>query len=65
MSAGQRGFRDDHSGITDVPYYISIGRAIPYKKLNLLVDTFNQSGKKLIVITSTDNALYKALKAKS
>ncbi len=46
-------------------YYISIGRCIPYKKFSLLVDTFNKNGKKLILVTNTDNNLYKALKAKS
>lgn len=28
-------------------YYLSVGRLIPYKKFDLLVETFNQNGKKL------------------
>lgn len=46
-------------------FYLSVGRCIPYKKFELLVDTFNQNGKKLILVTNTDNKLYKKLKAKS
>ncbi len=30
-------------------YYFSIGRMIPYKKFDLLVDTFNKLGEKLII----------------
>ena len=46
-------------------FYLSVGRCIPYKKFDLLVDTFNQNGKKLILVTNTDNKLYRKLKAKS
>ena len=46
-------------------FYLSVGRCIPYKKFDLLVDTFNKNGKKLILVTNTDNKLYKKLKAKS
>lgn len=43
-------------------YYLAVGRCIPYKKFDLLVDTFNKNGKKIILVTNTDNALYKNLK---
>lgn len=43
-------------------YYLAVGRCIPYKKFDLLVDAFNQSGQKLIIATNTDNTLYKNLK---
>lgn len=43
-------------------YYLAVGRCIPYKKFDLLVDTFNTNGKKLIIVTNTDNSLYKNLK---
>ena len=49
----------------DSDYYISIGRCIPYKKFDLLVDAFNENGKNLILVTNTNNALYKSLKEKS
>jgi glycosyltransferase involved in cell wall biosynthesis len=46
-------------------YYLWLGRCIPYKRLDLLVDAFNQNGKNLILCTATDTALYHELKAKS
>lgn len=46
-------------------YFISIGRCIPYKKFDLLVDAFNENGKNLVLITNTNNPLYKELKEKS
>lgn len=46
-------------------YYIGVGRCIPYKKFDLLVDTFNTNGKKLILCTATDTPLYRILKEKS
>ncbi len=46
-------------------YYISIGRCIPYKKFDLLVDTFNKNEKSLILVTNTDNRLYQTLREKS
>ncbi len=46
-------------------YYFGMSRCIPYKKLDLLVEACNQNGKKLILCTATDTALYHALRAKS
>lgn len=46
-------------------YYFYIWRVIPYKKFDLLVDTFNENGKKLILATSTNNKLFRQLKKKS
>ena len=46
-------------------YYISVGRCIPYKKFDLLVDAFNQNGKRLILCTATDTPLFRELKEKS
>lgn len=46
-------------------YYLAVGRIIPYKKFDLLVDAFNASGKRLIIATSTENALFKELFKKS
>jgi len=43
-------------------YYLAVGRCIPYKKFDLLVETFNKNGKKLIIATNTDNKLYKKLR---
>jgi len=43
-------------------YYLAVWRCIPYKKFDLLVDTFNKNGKKIMLVTNTDNALYRNLK---
>lgn len=46
-------------------FYLYVGRCIPYKKFDLIVDTFNKNGKKLILVTNTYNKLYRELKEKS
>ncbi|MCH2188467.1 glycosyltransferase [Candidatus Gracilibacteria bacterium] len=46
-------------------YYFYNGRCIPYKKFDLVVETFNQNKKPLIIATNTDNALHRELKGKS
>ncbi|MDQ1343776.1 MAG: hypothetical protein QG650_496 [Patescibacteria group bacterium] len=46
-------------------YYLAVGRIIPYKRFDLLVDAFNQSGKRLIIATGTENGLFKELFKKS
>ncbi len=46
-------------------YYLYVWRCIPYKKFDLIVDTFNENGKPLVLVTNTSNKLYKTLKAKS
>lgn len=46
-------------------YYFYVGRCIPYKKFDLLVDAFNKNGKRLILSTATNNKLYKELRKKS
>jgi len=46
-------------------YYLYVWRCIPYKKFDLLVDAFNENWKKLILVTNTDNKLYRELKFKS
>lgn len=43
-------------------FYLAVGRCIPYKKFDLLVNAFNTNGKKLICVTNTDNTLYRKLK---
>lgn len=43
-------------------YYLAVGRCIPYKKFDLLVEAFNVNGKKLIIATNTDNKLYRKLR---
>jgi glycosyltransferase involved in cell wall biosynthesis len=42
-----------------------MSRCIPYKRLDLLVDAFNENDKNLILCTATDTVLYHELKAKS
>ncbi|MDP5039093.1 MAG: glycosyltransferase [Candidatus Gracilibacteria bacterium] len=42
-------------------YYLYVGRVIPYKKFDLVVDSFNKNGKKLIICTNTPNKLQKHL----
>jgi glycosyltransferase involved in cell wall biosynthesis len=46
-------------------YYIGVGRCIPYKRFDLLVDAFNENDKKLILCTATDTPLFRELKEKS
>ncbi len=46
-------------------YYLGLWRCIPYKRFDLLVDAFNQNGKKLILCTATDTPLFRELKARS
>jgi len=31
-------------------YYLAVGRLVPYKKFDLLVDTFNETGQRLIIV---------------
>ena len=50
---------------TKSDFYLYVWRCIPYKKFDLLIDTFNKNWKKLILVTNTDNKLYKYLKEKS
>lgn len=44
-------------------FYLYVGRCIPYKKFDLIVEAFNKNGKKLIIITNTQNKLQKSLEA--
>lgn len=50
---------------TKKDFYFGMGRCIPYKKFDVMLDAFNQNGKKLILATNTNNLLYRELKAKS
>lgn len=42
-----------------------MGRCIPYKRFDLLVEAFNQNGRSLILCTATDTPLFHELQAKS
>lgn len=53
------------SGLKSKDYYLWLGRCIPYKKFDLLIDAFNQNDKKLILCTATDTPLFRELKKKS
>lgn len=44
-------------------FYLYVWRCIPYKKFDLIVDAFNQNWKKIIIVTNTDNKLYRKLKS--
>jgi len=46
-------------------FYLYVGRCIPYKKFDLIIDSFNKNNKKLIIVTNTPNKLYVELKSKS
>ncbi len=46
-------------------FYLYVWRCIPYKKFDLIVDAFNENWRKLILVTNTDNKLYRELKNKS
>lgn len=44
-------------------FYLSVGQLVPYKRADLLVDAFNQSGQPLVIIGT--GALAKVLKARA
>ena len=46
-------------------FYLYIWRCIPYKKFDLIVDSFNKNWKEIILVTNTQNKLYRELKLKS
>jgi glycosyltransferase involved in cell wall biosynthesis len=46
-------------------FYLYVGRCIPYKKFELIVDSFNTNWKKCIIVTNTDNKLYRELRERS
>lgn len=46
-------------------FYLYVWRCIPYKKFDLIVDAFNENWKKIVIVTNTDNKLYRELKDKS
>lgn len=46
-------------------YFLAVGRIIPYKRFDLLVETFNQNGLPLRILTNQDNELHRELKRKS
>ena len=33
-----------------IKYYLAVGRLVPYKRFDLLVETFNETGQKLIIV---------------
>ena len=43
-------------------FYLYVWRCIPYKKFDLIVDAFNKNWKKIVIITNTDNKLFRNLK---
>ena len=44
-------------------FYLYVWRTIPYKKFDLIVDAFNENGKKIIIVTNTKNKLQKKLES--
>lgn len=44
-------------------FYVSVGRLEPYKRYDILIDTFNRNGKKLVIIG--DGSLMEKLKEKA
>ena len=46
-------------------FYLYVWRCIPYKKFDLIVDAFNKNWRKIILVTNTNNKLYRELKEKS
>ncbi len=62
---GTFGYKSTENGVREKEYYLGMSRCIPYKKLDLLVEAFNQNKKNLILCTNTDNLLYRELVGKS
>ena len=46
-------------------YFLALGRIVPYKRFDLLVETFNLNGLPLKIVTSTRNPLQEELQKKS
>ena len=46
-------------------FYLAVGRCIPYKRFDLLVDAFNENGKPLVIVSGTDNPLRAELMRRS
>lgn len=46
-------------------YYFYAGRVIPYKKFDLVVDTFNKNGLPLKIAANTNNKLARELQSRS
>ncbi len=44
-------------------YFLALGRVVPYKRFDLLVETFNRNGLPLKIVTSQQNKLQKSLQA--
>lgn len=44
-------------------FYLYVWRCIPYKKFDLIVNAFNENWKKIIIVTNTDNSLFRKLKS--
>lgn len=44
-------------------YYLALGQLVPYKRIDLAVDAFNQSGRKLVIIG--EGSEYESLRAKA
>lgn len=42
-------------------FYLYVGRVIPYKKFDLVVEAFNKNKKPLVIVTNTKNKLQKHL----
>ncbi len=42
-------------------FYLYVGRVIPYKKFDLIVEAFNKNQKPLVIVTNTTNKLQKQL----
>ncbi len=62
---GDREKNEESYNLLPKTYYLWLGRCIPYKRFDLLVDAFNESGRRLILCTATDTPLFRELRAKS
>lgn len=50
---------------TDLPYYLTVSRLVPYKRIDLLIEAFNHCGKPLVIVGtgSESNRLRKLAKS--
>lgn len=46
-------------------FYVALGRVVPYKRFDLLVDSFNRTGRRLVIIAGIKNRLAMDLVARS
>ncbi|MCW9706035.1 glycosyltransferase [Fodinibius salsisoli] len=48
-------YRDKHKGVEQKEHYITVGRLVPYKRVDILIEAFNQSPDRELYIAGAGN----------